>query len=282
MPTLPPDWARTLDTLRPPRPKDIAPWEWRNGTPPKPVVFEPINRMTDEVSQLHLEHPFVRRALSRFTAQGYATHDLHRVALVRYRGTHERLVLIARMSLFGAGATRLHDSLVHLVAELRGEAPPIPLDNERSIADTLAGMRAGLAAHADWQPAQAFVARHRQRLAQDLALLWPKLEREAKQEALELTRLLDDRGAREAEQLVHILTNQQHKIATTLASQPDELAGNDPVARQRRLDRKHMLERRDALGRELELEPPRLRAHYRVASQRIEAVGLVYLIPETR
>ena len=282
VPTLPPDWARTLDTLRPPRPKDIAPWEWRNGTPPKPVVFEPINRMTDEVSQLHLEHPFVRRALSRFTAQGYATHDLHRVALVRYRGTHERLVLIARMSLFGAGATRLHDSLVHLVAELRGEAPPIPLDNERSIADTLAGMRAGLAAHADWQPAQAFVARHRQRLAQDLALLWPKLEREAKQEALELTRLLDDRGAREAEQLVHILTNQQRKIATTLAGLADELAGNDPVARQRRLDRKHMLERRDALGRELELEPPRLRAHYRVASQRIEAVGLVYLIPETR
>ena len=53
-------------------------------------------------------------------------------------------------------------------------------------------------------------------------------------------------------------------------------------ARQRRLDRKHMEERTGALGRELDVEPQRLREHYRVASQRIEAVGLVYLIPETR
>jgi hypothetical protein len=43
-----------------------------------------------------------------------------------------------------------------------------------------------------------------------------------------------------------------------------------------------MQERRDALGRELEREPQKLREHYKVASQRIEAVGLVYLVPETR
>jgi hypothetical protein len=282
VPVMPPDWAHTLDTLRPPRPKDVPPWEWRNNTPPKPVVFEPLSRMTDEVAQLHLEHPFVRRALSRFIAQGYAAHDLHRVTLVRYRGTHERLVLIARMSLFGRGATRLHDSLVHLIAEVRGDAAPSPIDNERTIADTLTGMREGLALHADWQPAQAFIARHRDRIPTDLRALWPKLERDAQQEARELTRLLDDRGAREAQQLRDILTNQQRKIAATLAGLAEDPGGQDAVARQRRLDRKHMEDRRNALGRELDVEPQRLREHYLVASQRIEAVGLVYLIPETR
>ena len=71
--------------------------------------------------------PFVRRALARFTSQGYAAHDLHRATLVRYRGTHARVVLIARMSLFGTWASRLHDGLLHLVAEIRGDGPSTPL-----------------------------------------------------------------------------------------------------------------------------------------------------------
>jgi hypothetical protein len=37
-----------------------------------------------------------------------------------------------------------------------------------------------------------------------------------------------------------------------------------------------------SVGRELDIEPQRLREHYRVTSQRIETVGLVYLVPETR
>lgn len=284
VPELPEDWAGTLDTLRPPKPKAEAPWAWRNATPPKPVVFEPLRRMTDDVVQLHLEHPFVRRALARFTAQGYAAHDLHRATLVRYRGTHERVVLIARMSLFGAGASRLHDSLVHLAAEIRSEAPASPLERERDIIETLAQLRAALGNVAsNWRPAPVFIANHRARIAADMAALWPRLAAQARQEALELTRRLDDRGAREADQLRQILKNQQDKIGATLARSPESDSDkSDPVARQRRLDRAHMQARREALAGELELEPPRLRAHYRVASQRIEAVGLVYLIPETR
>jgi len=282
LPSLPPDWAKTLDTLRPARPQDVAPWEWRNNTPPKPVVFEPLQRMTDEVVQLHLEHPVVRRALARFTAQGYAAHDLHRATLVRYRGTHERVVIVARMSLFGRGASRLHDGLLHLVAEIRGDAAPIVVERERDIAETLDQMQAGLSAHATrWKPSTTFVQRHRDRLAADLAQLWPRVDLDAKQLALELTRRLEDRGAREAEQLHEILSNQRRKITKALVAPPTD-GSSDPVARQRRLDYKHMQERRDALGRELDSEPQRLREHYQVSSQRIEAVGIVYLIPESR
>src|SRR5690606_13776798 len=112
IPAMPDDWQPTLDTLRPPRPPTISPWDWRRMTPPLPVVFEPLARMTDEVVQLHLEHPLVKRALGRFTAQGYGAHDLHRATVVRYGGSHERVVLVGRLSLFGQGASRLHDSLV--------------------------------------------------------------------------------------------------------------------------------------------------------------------------
>jgi len=284
VPELPDDWAATLDTLRPPRPKTEAPWAWRNANPPRPVVFEPLRRMTDDVVQLHLEHPFVRRALARFTSQGYAAHDLHRATLVRYRGTHERVVLIARMSLFGTGAARLHDSLLHLVAEIRGDGPGTPLERERDNHETLAQMRAALGNHtSNWQPSQTFVGKHKARVADEMSALWPRLAAQAREKALELTRRLDDRGAREAEQLREILKNQQKKIDATLMRSPeDDGDGNDPSARQRRLDRKHMQERREALARELEREPQKLREHYRVTSQRIEAVGLVYLIPETR
>ena len=284
VPELPEDWARTLDTLRPPRPKSEAPWAWRNATPPKPVVFEPLSRMTDDVIQLHLEHPFVRRALARFTSQGYAAHDLHRATMVRYRGTHERVVLVARMSLFGAGASRLHDSLVHLVAEIRGEGASTPLERERDILETLTQLRVALRAHTgSWQPSQTFIAKHRARINPDMSALWPRLAAQARQEALELVRRLDDRGAREADLLREILISQQKKIADTLVRTPEaDGEKSDPVTRQIRLDRKHMQDRREALGRELEREPQKLREHYKVASQRIEAVGLVYLIPETR
>ncbi|MFO7568083.1 MAG: DISARM system SNF2-like helicase DrmD [Enhygromyxa sp.] len=299
LPALPDDWARTLDTLRPPRPKDLRPWQWRAQTPPRPVVFEPLRRMTDDLVQLHLEHPLVRRALGRFMAQGYAAHDLRRATLVRYPGTHQRVVLIARLSLFGAKATRLHDGLLHLVAQIRSDGPAEPVEREHDQRDTLERMRAGLNVQGHWQPAQALVDKFLARLGDDLQLLWPRLEAEAIHEAEELTRRLDDRGAREAELLRETLQALDRKIAAALhtsghasghpsehASEreagPDQASQADPVARQRRLDRKHMQERRAQLKRELEREPASLRRHYAVTSRRIEAVGLVYLIPETR
>lgn len=285
VPTLPDDWARTLDTLRLPRPKDLRPWQWRAETPPKPVVFESLSRMTDEVVQLHLEHPLVRRALSRFMSQGYAAHDLHRATMVRYRGTHQRAVLIARLSLFGAGATRLHDGLLHLVAEIRGDGPAEPLEREREQHDTLALLRESLGSHADadWQPTPALADKLRGRIGDDVRRLWPRLDGLAHAEAHELTRRLDDRGAREAELLRDTLLALDRKIAATLqelADQPTD--ANDPVARQRRLDRDHMQTRRAQLQHELSREVDLLRRHYAVASRRIDAVGLVYLIPESR
>ena len=62
LPTLDRSWEVTLDTLRPPRGRDEAFWEWRQKAP-RPVTFHPLTRLSEEAEQLHLAHPFVKRIL---------------------------------------------------------------------------------------------------------------------------------------------------------------------------------------------------------------------------
>lgn len=282
VPKLPPEWSRTLDPLRPPKPREMNWWEWRQKLSLRPVVFEPLQRMTDEVVQLHLEHPVVRRALRRFTAQGYAAHDLQRACLVRYAGSRERVVLLGRLSLFGAGATRLHDGLVEVVADVReGSAPQVVSGKAKE--QTLEQMRAALRdPDTDWTPQEGLVRPRLARLQDDVAALWPVLRSAVNDEAEELVRLLDDRGAREAEQLADILEAQQVKIRATLGRDDALADGESTEAKQRRLDRHHMKGRLDALRGELETEPAKLRQHYAVLTRRVEAVGVVYLVPQSR
>ena len=73
--------------------------------------------MNSELAHVHLQHPLVQRVLGRFLSQGYSAHDLSRVSVVRTR--HDALVRViafGRLSLFGPGATRLHDQLISVAA----------------------------------------------------------------------------------------------------------------------------------------------------------------------
>jgi hypothetical protein len=289
LPPLPDDWQHTLDTLRPPRPKDIAPWEWRKQTPPKPVVFEPLTRMTDDVVQLHLAHPLVKRALSRFSAQGYGAHDLSRVAMLRYDGSQVRVVMIGRLTLFGAGASRLHDALVHVVAEVQSDGQLRRLVSAEARDKAVAEFRSALLHdHGTWQAPEALCARHIELLPGHLRELWPHVRQEARDEGAELVRLLDDRGAAEAETLQKLIAQQQAAISRALAENqiPSDESARSEVAqnelRQRKLDAHHLQNRLRALELEGRDEPPKLRAHYHVLSTRIEAVGAAYLLPKTR
>lgn len=60
----------------------------------------------------HLEHPLVQRVLSRVLSQGYSAHGLSRVSIVSSsdREHFVRVIAFARVSLFGRGATRWHDT----------------------------------------------------------------------------------------------------------------------------------------------------------------------------
>lgn len=115
-PDMPDSWQGTLDTLRPLRGRNEPFWEFRKK-PPMPVIFRPPPKMNSELAHLHLQHPVVQRVLGRFLSQGYSAHDLSRVTVVRTR--HDSLVRViafGRLSLFGTGATRLHDQLVSVAA----------------------------------------------------------------------------------------------------------------------------------------------------------------------
>ncbi|HRI08498.1 MAG TPA: DISARM system SNF2-like helicase DrmD, partial [Nannocystaceae bacterium] len=116
LPDLDRSWQPVVDLLRPPRGRDEPFWEWRKR-PPKPVTFEPLDRLGDDAEQLHLAHPFVKRILDRFLAQGYGAHDLSRVTGVVHPGEHgARVLAYARLTLFGPGAARLHDELITVAA----------------------------------------------------------------------------------------------------------------------------------------------------------------------
>lgn len=78
LPSLDRSWDVTLDTLRPAREREEGFYEWRKN-PPRPVTFHPLAKLSEDAEQLHLAHPFVRRILDRFLAQGFGAHDLSRV-----------------------------------------------------------------------------------------------------------------------------------------------------------------------------------------------------------
>ena len=101
LPALDRSWDVTLDTLRPPRGRGEDFWEWRQK-PPLPVTFHPLASLSEGAEQLHLAHPFVKRILDRFLAQGFGAHDLTRVtAVVAPDESVVRVVAFARLTLFG-------------------------------------------------------------------------------------------------------------------------------------------------------------------------------------
>ena len=66
---------------------------------------------------LHLEHPLVKRLLNRFLVRGFQSNELTRAAVITTNDNSAKLILLARLSLYGHGASRLHDEMLELVAE---------------------------------------------------------------------------------------------------------------------------------------------------------------------
>jgi len=117
LPSLPDSWRETLDTLRPPRDRDEPFYEWRKRAP-QPVVFAPPDTINSGLVHLHLQHPLVQRVLSRFLSQGFSAHDLNRATVVRTsKDSLVRVIAFGRLSLFGPGATRLHDEIISVAAQ---------------------------------------------------------------------------------------------------------------------------------------------------------------------
>jgi hypothetical protein len=288
LPDLPESWAATVDSLRVPRGRDEYFSDWR-AKDPLPVLFEPPPKMNSAAAQLHLSHPFVRRILSRFLSQGYSAHDLNRVTIVRSSDKLVRVIAFGRLSLFGRGATRLHDQLVSVAARWveTSDDPlkPFAEDADRRAIESLEQVLAesptlkGISDSVREKVAEA--------APQLFEQLWSHVEAEADARAQEALLDLERRGMEEADQLREILNRQKDAIEVELNLKPgqrefdfEELSKSEQ--KQAEDDRKHMERRLDAIGKEIEEEPEDLRSLYQVSLRRLQPVGLVVLWPKSR
>lgn len=286
-----PSWQRTLDKLRPPRRRDEEFWQWRRQSP-QPVVFLPLDAVQSGLVQLHLQHALVRRVLGRFTSQGFSSHELSRVTIVRNPyDSIVRVLAFGRLTLFGRGAVRLHDQLVSVAArwlESGGDAHLQPFGDEAD-RRALARLEELLAASPDLSRLSDRVqGRLREAAPSDFLALWPHVRDQADQDAKEAEIGLGRRATEESAALRKILEGQKAKIQQELHARTGgqltlPFEDFDPLERRQHQDETRSMEQRLlALERELETEPQQIEDLYHVSLTRLQPVGLVYLWPETR
>ena len=281
-------WAYTLDALRAPMKKGQKRWQWRKEAPIRPVVFRDPETLDNEVVHLHLEHRVVQRLLGRFLAQGFLHDELTRACVLRTDDPVPRVVAFGRLSLYGEGASRLHDEILAVAAEWqdpttrgRGKLKPVgegvKSETLKLLDDALAqprlreapdGVRRRLEAHA----------------SQDVRELYAHLERRAERISGQAERALTTRGEQEAKEMQRILEAQRDRIErqhekTAENTQQRTLGFSRDEERQLAANQKHWAARLLALADEIQDEPARIRAGYAVQASRVEPVGLVYLWP---
>jgi hypothetical protein len=288
IPAMPEAWQNTLDSLRPARGRDEPFWEFRKH-PPLPVVFRPPPKMNSELCHLHLQHPVVQRVLGRFLSQGYSAHDLSRVTVVRTRhDSLTRVIAFGRLSLFGPGATRLHDQLISVAARWldgkEGELKPFADDADRKAIELLEQV---LTEAPSLEAVSASIQSKLIAAAPAVfSSLWRHIRDEADARAHEAERLLVQRGAEESAALRDILSAQRASILEETERRQqltfDDLGLDKREHDQWSKEKQYMGDRLVAIQRELEREPAQIEALYKVALRRLEPVGLVFLWPETR
>lgn len=282
LPPLDQSWSAIVDPMRR---KELQRRRFGEPPPVRPITFAPLDRLDAEHVQLHLGHPLVKRLLARFRAQGVAAHDLSRVTALRNpRDTSRRVVMFGRLSLFGHGATRLHEQLLAVAARVTPTGlEPFGDVGEQTTIEWLEEALAHGPAALDAAPTRRELA---MRASQDSDRLWQQLEPLAREAQGKAAGLLATRAAQEADAMTELLLRQRKTIEATLhrandAQQALLLAKAEQEERaQFERDRRFMEQRLGAIGGELQSEPQRIRTSYDVVLRRFEPVGLAYLWPE--
>jgi Helicase conserved C-terminal domain/Type III restriction enzyme, res subunit len=279
-------WGDVLDALRRPRRPGEKLWEWRRTTVPQPVVFKDPKEVNADRVHLHLEHPLVQRLLNRFLVRGFQGEELSRAAVIATHDDTAKLILLARLSLYGHGAARLHDEVLELVAEWDPADPARRLrvlnatKTDMALADLETSLR-------DRLPAVDETIQHQLRgaLPADVAQLKDRLESLAADRAERAKGQLSKRAEDEANAFVKVLQEQRERILKTRTkhdSEFEQLAFGfaDHELRQLRDNRSYWDKRLARIERDLELEPATIRRTFEVAtSPRIEPAGAIVLRP---
>ena len=279
-------WAPAIDTLRPKRQRGESLSDWRRGSDIRPVVFEDPGRLGENAVHLHLEHRVAQRLLSRFTSQGLIHHDLAKACLATSPTADPRVILIGRLSVYGPGASRLHEEIVPVTARWvdperrQGSLAPFGDTGEQT---TLASLRTAL----DEAGSAAISDKVQERLhasaQDDIADLLPYLEARAGDALQEAEALLEKRAESESGSMVELLESQRARIQDALGdgSRQLPLGFDDNERRQLEADQRAWQRRLEAIEAELETEPARITDSYTIRADRVDPIGLVYLWPRT-
>jgi hypothetical protein len=306
-------WEHTLDSLRGVWDRRTPLWQWRQENPVRPVIFSDPGRLNAEAVHLHLEHRLVQRLLSRFLSQGFLHHELSRACVLACRDPQPRVLVLGRLSLFGQGATRLHDELISVIADWHPGADRITalqplIDGEREQAWNVLGQ--ALEAGTTEGISKTLRNQLQAQAPEDVAALKPALDQAAEQAQAVAAALLKQRGDAEAAALKEVLRAQRSRINATVKQRNRDLAKLDrqaaaaePTAlipgleeqlevpaldlqklttqerKQLAADQKHWQRRLETIEAELSSEPKRIQESYRVITHRLEPAGLVYLWP---
>ena len=285
-------WAEAFDDLRVRRrARNERLKDYRAQAVLRRVSFQPaiLENGADapDVVQLHLEHRLIRRLLAKFTSQGFQG-ALSRCCVVASSGAQVRVLMLARLALYGPGAARLHEEIIPVTAiwqeaaHGRVKTPLRPLGT-RGEETTLTQLEAALSNPR--RVSEVIRGRLAASAADDAMSLIDELSTRAATRRTEVEKDLQTRGEQEATSLRHLLQDQRDRIAKEAAA-PEDLQMSLPgivesEAAQRRADRRHWAVRLQALDIEIASEPDRVREGYQVRAARLEPVGLVYLWPET-
>ena len=277
-------WAHTLDALRAPRKKDQKIWEWRDQNPILPVVFESPEHIDDSCVHLHLEHRVVQRLLGRFRAQGFVYDDIARACVGQTDDAIRRVILMGRLSLYGPGASRLHDELVMVTArwvDPIGRKEPLRPYAEDSEKFTIQILEKAFEQARDRKVRHEVEDKLKANAPQDVAELLPHLTKRAEDAARKAADLLAKRGDRESKELRAIIENQRKRILKLQGEDSAQmtLGFDERELRQREAERKAWNKRLVDIDRELEEEPAQIIRNYQVQTSRVEPIGVIYLWP---
>jgi superfamily II DNA or RNA helicase len=280
-----PTWVTTIDTLRPPPDEGQRDFQWRREKPLRPVVFEAPQGIDDSVVQLHLHHRIVQRLLSRFSSQGFVYHDLSRACLGQSEDNVTRVVLLGRLSMYGVGASRLHEEILTVTARWlepakRGDGlKPYARDAEaRTLQMLEQSLRPGQAIDVPAAAAKELL----ESIGRDIDELLAHLHQRGEESRATAQAALDQRGQAEAAEMRRILEEQRKRILTELGKSVDsqlKLFDSDDERRQFESNRRYWQRWIDNVEGDLQREPARILDFYRTSSYRIQPVGIAYLYP---
>ena len=251
------------------------------------MVFRDPQEVNADRVHLHLEHPLVTRLLNRFLMRGFQSDALSRAAVLGTSDDTAKLIVLARLSLYGHGASRLHDEVLAVAAEWDPSDPSRRL-RRLSIEKTGRALEELEASLQQRLEAPERITPELQRyLSSDVDQLREALDQKVEERRLEAAEKLAKRATDEAARFVRVLEEQRQRITSTRSRTNEnldqlllDLGGIKEERRQLEDNRKYWEQRLQTIDIDLEREPERILRTFALQTHRVEPAGAIYLWPQ--